>query len=235
VGIDGVSFKDYEKDLEANLRRLVERLKQKSYHARLIRRKYIPKGGGKWRPLGILVLEDKLVQRVVADLLNAIYEADFLPCNQGYRPGDTATALPASLALGATFNPALARAAGELVGREAASRGFNVYGDGVLIAGDFSPPEIQGGVNNTAAGAVISADFVTPRAMTVYLWHMPVLYALQLHDRLPERFLPAVAWVLPFAFLLAIASWYLIEKPAIALSGRALSRPTARQPVPAES
>jgi RNA-directed DNA polymerase len=87
VGIDGVSFKDYEKDLEANLRRLVERLKQKSYHARLIRRKYIPKGGGKWRPLGILVLEDKLVQRVVADLLNAIYEADFLPCNQGYRPG----------------------------------------------------------------------------------------------------------------------------------------------------
>ena len=69
----------------------------------------------------------------------------------------------------------------------------------------------------------------------IYLWHMPVLYALQLHDRFPERFLPAVAWVLPFTFLLAIASWYLIEKPAIALSGRALSRPTARQPVPAES
>jgi group II intron reverse transcriptase/maturase len=87
VGIDGVSFKAYEEDLEANLRQLEERLKQKSYHARLIRRKYIPKGGGKWRPLGILVLEDKLVQRVVADILNAIYEADFLPCNQGYRPG----------------------------------------------------------------------------------------------------------------------------------------------------
>ena len=76
-----------KRDLEANLRRLVERLKQKSYHARLVRRKYIPKGEGKWRPLGILVLEDKLVQRVVADLLNAIYEADFLPCNLGVPAG----------------------------------------------------------------------------------------------------------------------------------------------------
>jgi beta-glucosidase len=57
--------------------------------------------------------------------------------NQGYRPGDTATALPASLALGATFNPALARAAGELVGREAASRGFNVQlAGGVNLARD---------------------------------------------------------------------------------------------------
>jgi peptidoglycan/LPS O-acetylase OafA/YrhL len=58
----------------------------------------------------------------------------------------------------------------------------------------------------------------------IYLWHMPVLYALQLHDRFPERFLPAVAWVLPFTFVLAIASWYLIEKPAIAWSGRALPK-----------
>ena len=54
----------------------------------------------------------------------------------------------------------------------------------------------------------------------IYLWHMPVLYALQLHDRFPERFLPAVAWVVPLTFVLAAASWYLIEKPAIALSGR---------------
>jgi peptidoglycan/LPS O-acetylase OafA/YrhL len=54
----------------------------------------------------------------------------------------------------------------------------------------------------------------------LYLWHMPVLYALQLHERFPERFLPALAWVLPFSLLLAVASWYLVEKPAIALSGR---------------
>jgi peptidoglycan/LPS O-acetylase OafA/YrhL len=66
----------------------------------------------------------------------------------------------------------------------------------------------------------------------IYLWHMPVLYLLQIHARFPERFLPALAWVLPGTFLAAIASWFLIEKPAIALSGRALARPTARE-VPA--
>jgi retron-type reverse transcriptase len=81
-----VTFKFYEQDLEENLRKLVQRLRNKSYHARLVRRKYIPKGEGKWRPLGIPVLEDKLVQLAVARILSAIYEADFLPCNQGYRP-----------------------------------------------------------------------------------------------------------------------------------------------------
>lgn len=84
-GVDGVTFKLYEQDLEENLRKLVQRLRNKSYHARLVRRKYIPKGEGKWRPLGIPVLEDKLVQLAVAQILSAIYEADFLPCNQGYR------------------------------------------------------------------------------------------------------------------------------------------------------
>ena len=69
----------------------------------------------------------------------------------------------------------------------------------------------------------------------IYLWHMPVLYALQLHDRFPERFLPAVAWVLPFTFLLAIASWYLIERPAIALSARALRRSTRARVLEATS
>ena len=86
-GVDGVTFQEYEQNLEANLRQLAQRLRQRSYHARLIRRKYIPKGEGKWRPLGIPVLEDKLVQQAVAQILSAIYEADFLPCNQGYRPG----------------------------------------------------------------------------------------------------------------------------------------------------
>ncbi len=85
-GVDGVTFKMYEQNLEENLRQLVQRLKNKSYHARLVRRKYIPKGEGKWRPLGIPALEDKLVQLAVAQILNAIYEADFLPCNRGYRP-----------------------------------------------------------------------------------------------------------------------------------------------------
>jgi len=86
-GVDGVTFQEYERNLEANLAKLVERLKRKSYHARLVRRKYIPKGGGKLRPLGIPVLEDKLLQCAVAQILMAIYEADFLPCSYGYRPG----------------------------------------------------------------------------------------------------------------------------------------------------
>lgn len=89
-GVDGVDFQEYEKNLEANLRELERRLKQKSYHARLVRRKYIPKGQGKWRPLGIPTLEDKLVQQAVAQILSAIYEADFLPCSYGYRPARSA-------------------------------------------------------------------------------------------------------------------------------------------------
>lgn len=85
-GVDGMTFREYEKNLEANLAKLVERLKSKSYHARLVRRKYIPKGNGKLRPLGIPVLEDKLLQCAVAQILMAIYEADFLPCSYAYRP-----------------------------------------------------------------------------------------------------------------------------------------------------
>jgi len=86
-GVDGVTFQQYERNLEANLADLVGRLKRKAYRARLVRRKYIPKGGGKLRPLGIPVLEDKLLQMAVTQILMAIYEVDFLPCSYGYRPG----------------------------------------------------------------------------------------------------------------------------------------------------
>src|SRR5437899_4158570 len=86
-GVDGVTFKEYEKNLDEHLRSLVQRLRNKSYRARLVRRKYIPKGNGKLRPLGIPALEDKLVQCAVAQILSAIFEADFLPCSYGYRPG----------------------------------------------------------------------------------------------------------------------------------------------------
>ena len=84
-GVDGVSFQEYEKNLNANLSDLEQRLKSKSYRARLVRRKYIPKGNGKLRPLGIPTLEDKLVQMAVTQILLAIYEVDFLPCSYGYR------------------------------------------------------------------------------------------------------------------------------------------------------
>lgn len=85
-GVDGVTFQEYERELESNLTGLVERLKNKSYRAKLVRRQYIPKENGKMRPLGIPALEDKLVQLAVAEILLAIYEADFLPCSYGYRP-----------------------------------------------------------------------------------------------------------------------------------------------------
>ena len=89
-GVDGVTFQEYERKLENNLEDLEGRLKRKAYRARLVRRKYIPKGNGKLRPLGIPVLEDKLLQMAVTQILLAIYEVDFLPCSYGYRPGVSA-------------------------------------------------------------------------------------------------------------------------------------------------
>jgi RNA-directed DNA polymerase len=100
-GVDGVTYEDYERNLDENLRTLVQRLMNKSYRARLVRRKYIPKGGGKLRPLGIPALEDKLVQLAVGQILSAIFEADFLPCSYGYRtersPQDAVRALTDAL------------------------------------------------------------------------------------------------------------------------------------------
>jgi group II intron reverse transcriptase/maturase len=88
--VDGVTYQEYEKNLEANLKDLEGRLRRKAYRARLVRRKLIPKGNGKMRPLGIPALEDKLVQMAVTQILLAIFEMDFLPCSYGYRPGMSA-------------------------------------------------------------------------------------------------------------------------------------------------
>jgi RNA-directed DNA polymerase len=86
-GVDGVDFEQYEVNLTPNLANLVERLKGKQYRAKLVRRKHIPKPGGKLRPLGIPVIEDKLLQMAAASVLSAIYEQDFLETSWGYRPG----------------------------------------------------------------------------------------------------------------------------------------------------
>lgn len=85
-GVDGVTVAEYAKDLDGNLRRLLERLIGKTYRAEKVRRRHIPKGGGKTRPLGIPALEDKIVQMAASRLLQAIYEADFLDSSWGYRP-----------------------------------------------------------------------------------------------------------------------------------------------------
>jgi retron-type reverse transcriptase len=86
-GVDKVSAREFERDLQRHVKSLVERLKSKSYRAKLVRRQYIPKGKDKWRPLGIPATIDKLLQLAVARILNAIFEADFLPCSFGYRSG----------------------------------------------------------------------------------------------------------------------------------------------------
>ena len=85
-GVDGISAKEYEENLMDNIGNLVERLKRKSYRARLVRRHWIPKLDGRQRPLGIPVVEDKLLKLAVTRILEAIYEQDFLRCSYGYRP-----------------------------------------------------------------------------------------------------------------------------------------------------
>jgi RNA-directed DNA polymerase len=84
-GVDRVTWHAYGADLEGNTGELERRLKANRYRARLVRRKYIPKLNGKRRPLGILVIEDKVVQRACAQILDAIYEEDFLECSYAYR------------------------------------------------------------------------------------------------------------------------------------------------------
>jgi RNA-directed DNA polymerase len=86
LGVDRVSAAEYEASLAENIQQLVERLKRKSYRAKLVRRHYIPKGNGGVRPLRIPATEDKLLQLAVKRLLEAIYEQDFLACSYGYRP-----------------------------------------------------------------------------------------------------------------------------------------------------
>jgi RNA-directed DNA polymerase len=84
-GVDGETAAEYGENLEENIRRTVEELKEKRYKARLIRRKNIPKEKGKDRPIGIMVVRDKVVQQAATTVLGAIFEQDFLPCSYGYR------------------------------------------------------------------------------------------------------------------------------------------------------
>jgi group II intron reverse transcriptase/maturase len=91
TGVDGQTGKAYEERLEENLRSLLERFKSGRYRAPPVRRTYVPKGDGRQqRPIGIPTFEDKVLQRAVTMVLEAVYEQDFLPCSYGYRPGRSA-------------------------------------------------------------------------------------------------------------------------------------------------
>jgi len=86
-GVDGQTWRHYGQNLEANLRDLAGRLKRGAYRAKPVRRTYIPKADGRQRPLGVTTLEDKIVQRATVEVMNAIYETDFLGFSYGFRPG----------------------------------------------------------------------------------------------------------------------------------------------------
>jgi group II intron reverse transcriptase/maturase len=101
-GVDGVTWGDYEQHLEANLMDLHDRVHRGAYRALPSRRKYIPKSDGRQRPLGIASLEDKIVQRAVVEVLNAIYEEDFLGFSYGFRPGRSQHDALDALAVGIT-------------------------------------------------------------------------------------------------------------------------------------
>jgi group II intron reverse transcriptase/maturase len=90
TGVDGTTAEEYARDLEENLRSLLNRAKDGSYYAPSVRRVHIAKGDGTTRPIGIPTFEDKVLQRAVAMVFEAVYEQDFLDCSYGFRPGRSA-------------------------------------------------------------------------------------------------------------------------------------------------
>lgn len=99
AGIDGVTAKDYEESLSQNIHTLAQKLHSNRYRVNDVKRVYIPKANGKQRPLGLPSLEDKIVQQSVADILQCIWEQDFLTSSYGYRPNKSAQQAVHSLQL----------------------------------------------------------------------------------------------------------------------------------------
>lgn len=87
AGVDGITYEEYQQNAPEKIQQLHDRLRSGRYRAQPLRRIYIPKEGGKERPISIPSLEDKIVQKATVTLLNAIYEQDFLECSKGFRPG----------------------------------------------------------------------------------------------------------------------------------------------------
>ena len=102
AGVDGVTWRDYGLDLEGNLQDLHARVHRGAYRARPTRRVFIPKADGRLRPLGVAALEDKILQRAVVEVLNAVYEQDFLGFSYGFRPGRSQHDALDALAVGIT-------------------------------------------------------------------------------------------------------------------------------------
>ena len=86
AGCDGINLRTFDEDLEGNLKKLRESLEEGTFRPSPVRRVFIPKSGGRLRPLGIPSIRDRIVQEAVRMALEPIYEADFLQCSYGFRP-----------------------------------------------------------------------------------------------------------------------------------------------------
>lgn len=86
LGVDGISWQEYGKNLDANIKGLLGRMKRMGYRPQAVRRVYIPKGRNAKRPLGLPTIEDKMVQKAMVKVMEAIYEQDFHECSYGFRP-----------------------------------------------------------------------------------------------------------------------------------------------------
>ena len=198
VGVDGVTKEEYGRDLGANLADLHGRLRTMRYRHQPIRRVHIPKGHGKTRPIGVSTTEDKVVQGALRELLEAVYEQDFLDCSHGFRPGrrahDALKALDGSIRCGeANYileadiesffdnvdRPMLRKMLQERIDDKSLMR---LVGKclrvGVLDGAEFSTP-----VTGTAQGSVLS-----PLLGNIYLHYaVDLWYARKVRPRLGGR------------------------------------------------
>jgi len=192
-GVDEVTWQDYEKDLEDNLRGLHSRVQRGAYRALPVKRRFIPRSDGKQRPLGITALEDKIVQRAVVTVLNEVYEEDFLGFSYGFRPGRSQHDALDALAHGISTTPVnwildadirsyfdkidqtwLIRFLEHRIGDERINRLVRKWlKAGVLNEGEWSVSE-----TGTPQGAVIS-----PLLANIYLHYVFDLWALQWRRR----------------------------------------------------
>jgi RNA-directed DNA polymerase len=106
AGVDGITYEEYVLDAEAHAERLIKKLKNKSYRAKLVRRQYIPKLNGKMRPLGIPAMDDKVLQLACARILEAVFDPNFYEHSYGYRRGLGAHDALTELRLSLQFRPA---------------------------------------------------------------------------------------------------------------------------------
>jgi len=192
-GVDGVTWEDYETNLEGNLQALHARVHGGTYRALPVRRRFILKPDGKQRPLGITALEDKIVQRAVVAVLNAIYEEDFLGSSYGFRPGRSQHDALDALCVGITSTPVnwildadirsffdridqtwLVRFLEHRVGDERVIRLVRKW----LKAGVLDEGELSVSAEGTPQGAVVS-----PLLANVFLHYVFDLWAVQWRKR----------------------------------------------------